>query len=416
MKMKRKYILVMSFICMMLLLALPNEIYAAGKVSISRTKMTLVVGTQKKLKIRNTKKTVKWSSSRRSVAKVNAQGMVTAGKEGTAVITAKVGKRKYTCKVTVKEKPSLKKSETICVGKKVALTVAGTAKTVKWSSSNKQVVKVNQKGVIRGIKKGTAVITAKVDGQKLKCKVRVKDAVKNAVGTLSIENSGSLVLIYHSDSISCKSSNTEVVTVHVTEQGPAEDGPGQEAVLAVYGHKNGTAIITVSNNCNKKKVQFPVKVQKQEHAAGVEKLKDYLVNHGKLDADGNKRITVSADGGRKMAAVTYDFWEDFVDFEYTEINENGKVQWTILGPNDPEDQYMVMWITQPGAKESQYVTVKQKIADYKGENLLFEDTWSGNPVSTDLQKIANASARNAVEMLDSFLINSVGVTLKDTLK
>ena len=50
-------------------------------------------------------------------------------------------------------------------------------KAVKWTTSNKAVATVTSKGVVKGIKKGTATITAAAtDGSKKKvtCKVTVK--------------------------------------------------------------------------------------------------------------------------------------------------------------------------------------------------------------------------------------------------
>ncbi|MBQ5473642.1 MAG: Ig-like domain-containing protein, partial [Lachnospiraceae bacterium] len=47
---------------------------------------------------------VKWSTSNKKVATVSSKGKVTAKKKGTATITAKVSKKSYKCKVTVKAK------------------------------------------------------------------------------------------------------------------------------------------------------------------------------------------------------------------------------------------------------------------------------------------------------------------------
>jgi uncharacterized protein YjdB len=44
----------------------------------------------------------KWQSSNKTVATVNANGKVTAKKKGTAIITASLYDKRYTCKVTVK--------------------------------------------------------------------------------------------------------------------------------------------------------------------------------------------------------------------------------------------------------------------------------------------------------------------------
>lgn len=67
-----------------------------------------------------------------------------------------------------------KKKITLRVGKKFRLKVRGTSKKVVWKSSKKKVATVNKKGWVRAKKKGTAKITARVSGKKLKCRVTVK--------------------------------------------------------------------------------------------------------------------------------------------------------------------------------------------------------------------------------------------------
>ena len=77
----------------------------AASVKINYTKRKMYVGGVYKLKITGTNKTVKWSSSNKSIATVSSKGKVTAKKKGNCTITAKVGNDKYTCKVTVKNLP-----------------------------------------------------------------------------------------------------------------------------------------------------------------------------------------------------------------------------------------------------------------------------------------------------------------------
>ncbi len=92
-------ILVVSLLCS--LGADVKRADAAKKVQINKKKITLKVGQKKKLKVKFTKKKVKWSSSKKTVAAVSKKGVVKAKKKGKAVIIAKVGKKKYKCKVTV---------------------------------------------------------------------------------------------------------------------------------------------------------------------------------------------------------------------------------------------------------------------------------------------------------------------------
>jgi uncharacterized protein YjdB len=58
---------------------------------------------------------------------------------------------------------------------KTKLTPAKAKTTLTWSSSNKKIATVTQKGVVKGIRKGTVTITVKTaNGKKATVKVTVK--------------------------------------------------------------------------------------------------------------------------------------------------------------------------------------------------------------------------------------------------
>ena len=101
-----------------LCLTLAAPVDAKSKVKLNITKATLSIGGSINLKLLNNKKKVTWKSSNKKVASVTKKGKVKAKKKGKASIVAKVGKKKYTCKVTV---GSVSKKSTKNV-KKTAMT------------------------------------------------------------------------------------------------------------------------------------------------------------------------------------------------------------------------------------------------------------------------------------------------------
>ncbi len=122
-----------------------------------------------KVSVKNGKLTVKGLKAGKTTVTVTS----TKGAKATVKITVqkqKVAIKKL--KATVSTKQILKK------GKKVTLKVAKTPftaqDTVKWTSSNKKVATVTSKGVVKGLKKGTATITAKAGKKVVKFKVTVK--------------------------------------------------------------------------------------------------------------------------------------------------------------------------------------------------------------------------------------------------
>lgn len=69
-----------------------------------------------------------------------------------------------------------KTSVTVDKGKTYTIktTVADKSKPIAWSTSNAKVATVDQKGKVKAVGKGSAIITAEVDGIKTTCKVTVK--------------------------------------------------------------------------------------------------------------------------------------------------------------------------------------------------------------------------------------------------
>lgn len=106
---------------------------AKAKVKLNKKKLVLTVGKKAKLKVKGTKKKVKWSSSKKKIATVTKKGVVKAKKKGTAKIVAKIGKKKYTCKVVVKAKKKAK------VTSKPKVVAKVTAKPGTIPSKNPQV-------------------------------------------------------------------------------------------------------------------------------------------------------------------------------------------------------------------------------------------------------------------------------------
>ena len=108
-KLARK-IIISFFLVISALIILPKIIpelqsintLEAASIKLNKTKKTIYEGNTYSLKVKGTKKKVKWSSSNKSIAKVNSKGKVTAKKNGTAIITAKIGKKKLECKIKVR--------------------------------------------------------------------------------------------------------------------------------------------------------------------------------------------------------------------------------------------------------------------------------------------------------------------------
>lgn len=160
-----------------------------ASLNIKEDNFTLSKGSSKTLTVEGTpeaafdKDAVKWTSSNKNVATVE-KGEVKAVGVGTATITASLGGKSDTVKVTV-DNPltgitldqttlALEKNQSATLKVKYTPEDTTDSKTVKWESSDSTVAKVDQNGKVTALKDGTATIKATVGKFTAECVVTVK--------------------------------------------------------------------------------------------------------------------------------------------------------------------------------------------------------------------------------------------------
>ena len=137
-----------------------------------------------------TNKKVEWTSSKPSVATVDADGNVTAVELGTATITARslmVDDKSGSCEITVVPTPIPTTGVTIeqtgiqkvKVGGKIQLNASlqpsnTTYHGMTWTSSDESIAKVSGTGKVTGVSRGTATITVTTENGNHKASVKVQ--------------------------------------------------------------------------------------------------------------------------------------------------------------------------------------------------------------------------------------------------
>lgn len=150
-------------------------------VSLNKSSVILYRGQTFVLSAKVSSKIIpKWKTSKKSVALVDENGVITAVKHGFAIISATVDDVTKTCMVTVNS-PSIELSSTsliLNVSQTCQLyATVSSGNTPVWSCSNDNVIEIKQDGTITALKKGTAYVYASEDGTKVKCKVKVTEII-----------------------------------------------------------------------------------------------------------------------------------------------------------------------------------------------------------------------------------------------
>ena len=317
--------------------ALAASVFAApasAAVKISKTSATLKVGQTLRLKVTGTKKTPTWKSSAKKIAAVSGKGVVTARKAGKATITAKVGKKKLKCVVTVKKAPKAKSLKLSASSAKLTkggtLTLKATVspanaadKRVKWTTSDAKVATVSGKGVVKAVGKGKATIAASCRANpkiRKTCSVTVTEKRK---ASLSISASSSKAL---------RPGGTVQIKATVSPAGAVKtlkwksDSPktatvnGKGLVTAIAP---GTARITVSDGDGLGlSASVTLTVEKPEaKLTGIEVscLKKSFDKDYSPKATDFKTVGTYSDGTRKEIPASYSFRKTLK----TDLNGNG---------------------------------------------------------------------------------------------
>lgn len=159
--------------------SMPVNHSTAAIPALNTKKMSMYVGDHTTLYVYNTKKKVTWSSSAPKICTVNKKGVVKAKSAGKAVIRARFGKKKLTCKMTIKKKlktpvtsvtvysnlPSSSASAPLIVGNTLQLTAnclpyTASDKTVYWNTSDLEIATVDNNGLVTARKPGQVTIYA----------------------------------------------------------------------------------------------------------------------------------------------------------------------------------------------------------------------------------------------------------------
>lgn len=155
----------------------------AAKSGISMTKCILTKGDQVDLNITGDQETSgTYATSKKQVASVAENGVVTAKKNGKTTISWTKGSKKYTCTVQVVKAPQISQKELVLKEgeqKKIAILHQGNKKlSAVWSSSNQKIATVKG-GKVKAVSEGTAKIKVKMKGYKKTWEKEIDVTVKN---------------------------------------------------------------------------------------------------------------------------------------------------------------------------------------------------------------------------------------------
>lgn len=149
---------------------------------------------------------------------------------------------------------------------------------VSWSSMDKRIASVNKKGVVTAKKAGYTYIVATVEGAKVVCEITVVEPYLDYTSIGLGKGDSKQIKLIGSKAVSFKSSDTTVV--------------GVSSSGVVSGKKYGTAIVTVTDNKNKK-YKCKVNVTKDVLITRNDELTVVYENGGKETFDVSKeKVTI----------------------------------------------------------------------------------------------------------------------------
>lgn len=263
----------------------------SSKIKLNKTELALKEGGTKQLCLKNAKKKVVWSSSKKSVASVTANGVVKARKRGTCIIQAKSAGKSYQCTVTV----------------------CGNKKEYKYYQLQK--TKVSNKNKKRIIVAGSSAIRRWEDASNVFAPYEVLNmGIGGTTAKQWLKWYKKLIVDYHPSAVVLfpgvrnelrKSRSVKTTTEHV-----------RKLLKALNEELPGVPIYYMSVYCNcKQKENWPLEKRCNE------KIKEYCrelknvhyvdVTHALMKNDAPKPGVISKDGVH-MSKEGYAIWDDVI--------------------------------------------------------------------------------------------------------
>ncbi|MCD8396131.1 MAG: Ig-like domain-containing protein [Lachnospiraceae bacterium] len=163
-------------------------------------------------------------------------------------------------------------SATLIKGQTLTLEITGTDSTVTWKSSKASIAKVNSKGKVTAKKKGTATITATVDGVKYKCKITVvTPSISVTTLSLTVGNTQKLKISGTTETVTWKSSKKSVATVNKNGKITAK-AAGTATITATVLGKKYKCVVTVTKETST--TVYVTETGSKYHQAGCRYLAD----------------------------------------------------------------------------------------------------------------------------------------------
>lgn len=349
-----KQIAVVFMAAITLSLVMPDVVPVAGNIAtaqsaikISKKSYRMVKGTSLQLKLIGTKKKAKWTSSKPSVATVTQKGKVSSKRKGTSTITAKLGKKKYDCKIYV-EAPTISPGKTtINVGKSTILRLKGTKQKVTWKSSNTKIASVRN-GKVTGRKTGNVKVTATVQKKKYFCNVTVNNPTKIPVSTFYLSQSsiclkkgssqtlGSTILPQNATNkdVKWESSNSNIASVSNGKISALNIG--NATITATCDNKSAICYVKVESDFNKEIAEKNISYSSQDlyfkcfifaknnykYPVKITATSSYFKNGGVVARNSSSNYYLAP--GKESILVTsyYPFWGSF-DTHNIDISVDG---------------------------------------------------------------------------------------------
>ena len=275
-----------------------------------------------------TNQNVTWKSSNTKIATVDSSGLITGIKAGKANITVTTidGKKKATCKVTIKTAPIVKvtgisldkSSMTINVGDTETLipTITpdnATSQNITWESSNEEIAIVDSEGNITGLKSGNATITSitKDGNKKATCEITVV-AVEDDTPIVNVES-----VSLDRKTISMKIGENETLTAIITPNDATNKNliwnSSNESVLTVDQNGrivavgSGTSNITVTSIDGNKTDICEVTVEKDEIPITISSISDIYqtINQNDSYSPPSTVEALMSDNTKKQVGITW---------------------------------------------------------------------------------------------------------------